>query len=88
MDKNRPVYEERLGNIRLSIWANSNERGTYHNVNIVRKYRDADGVYRDTNTFTGLADLALVAEATRIARDFIANARRFHMDEINDDPDL
>lgn len=75
MTKSRPVYEERLGNIRLAVWANANERGTFFNVSIVRRYKDADGEFRESHAFTELADLALVAEATRLAREFILQSR-------------
>ncbi len=88
MNKNKPIYEERLGHIRLTVWENTNERGTFYNVNVVRRYRDTDGEYRDTHTFTGLADLALVAEAARLARDFVTRAQCVHTDEVTDQVDF
>ena len=69
--KHTPVYEIRLANIRVSVWANRSERGTWFNTVVTRRYRDGDE-WRDSNSFSGLADLAIVAEGIRLARDYIA----------------
>lgn len=71
-EANKPAFEARLNHIRVSVWANEGENGArWFNTTITRRYKDGDE-WRDTSTYSGLADLALVGEATRLARDFIA----------------
>lgn len=69
--KQTPVYEIRLAHIRVSVWANRSERGTWFNTVVTRRYRDGDE-WKDSNSFSGLADLAIVVEGIRLARDYIA----------------
>lgn len=70
---NKPAYEVRLNHIRVSVWANASERGAWFNTVVTRRYKDGEE-WKDSNSFSGLADLALVAEGVRLARDFIAQA--------------
>ena len=68
---NRPSFEVRLGAIRVSVWRNHGENGDWFNTVITRRYRDGED-WKETNTFNGLADLALALEGGRLAREFIA----------------
>ncbi len=72
VDSNRPLFEVRLGAIRVSVWRNQSDNGDWFNTVITRRYRDGED-WKETNTFNGLADLALVSEGARLARDFIAD---------------
>jgi len=74
-EKAKPVFEHRLNHIRVSVWANKSDHGRFFNTVIVRRYKDGDE-WKDSTSFNGLADLALVGEATRLARDFIAGEER------------
>ena len=71
-DGNRPSFEVRLNAIRVSVWLNHSENGDWFNTVITRRYRDGED-WKETNTFNGLADLALVLEGGRLAREFIAD---------------
>ena len=75
MDKNnnKPVYEMRLGHVRIAVWRNFSEGGTkeWFNASLSRRYLK-DGVWQETNTFNGLADLTLVGECIAQAKDWIA----------------
>ena len=72
MEKNKPVYEKRLGSIRLAIWRNTAEEGkNWHNVAITRRYRHQDE-WKEATTFNGLGDLALVGECVNAAKAWIA----------------
>ena len=62
----RPVDTVRYRNIKVSIWQNEGERGTYYSATLTRSYRTADGGWKDTNSFSGL-DLLIAAEAMREA---------------------
>ena len=39
--KNPPAAKIRVGLITASIWENTNEKGTFHNVTFERRYKDA-----------------------------------------------
>lgn len=69
---NKPAFEARLSHIRVTVWENSSDSGIYHTISIVRRYKDSDE-WKTATTFSGLADLALVHEACRLARDFITS---------------
>ena len=69
-EKKKPVFEQRLNSIRVSVWENESEHGLFYNTVIVRRYKDGDD-WKDSSSFNGLADLALVTEAARLARKFI-----------------
>ncbi len=70
-DAKLPVFDTRLNSIRVSVWRNHGENGEWFNTVITRRYKDGDE-WRETNALNGLADLALMIEGARLARDFIA----------------
>jgi hypothetical protein len=70
---NKPAYEIRLNHIRVSVWSNASDRGSWFNTVVTRRYKDGEE-WKDSNSFSGLADLALVTEGVRLARDFISRA--------------
>ena len=66
-----PVFQKRLGSVRVAIFRNKNQKGgEWFNTRIVRQYRQGEQ-WREAPTFNGLADLALVEEAVRYAKEFI-----------------
>jgi hypothetical protein len=69
-EKPTPAFEARLNHIRVSVWANSNNGKAWFNTVVTRRYRDGDE-WKDSNSFSGLGDLALAAEGVRLAQDFI-----------------
>ena len=59
-EKERPVHEYRLGRVVGTVWYNENGSGRgWHNVQIVRLYRDDDGNWQRSQGF-GRDDLPLV----------------------------
>lgn len=78
-----PAYEVKLNHIRLTIWENINKGASYFNVVITRRYQDGSE-WKESCTFSGLGDLALVAEAVSLARDFIRE-RTMKGGEVNSD---
>ncbi|MCB0909934.1 MAG: hypothetical protein KDB63_22790 [Nocardioidaceae bacterium] len=69
--KAKPVFEERLHNIRVSVWENRDRNGNvFHNVRIVRRYKSGDD-WADADSLTGLGDLALAAEAITLAKAWL-----------------
>lgn len=82
MDKQKPCYEKRIGNIRVAIWENSaepkngngkagNGKTRWHNVAITRRYRDSNNEWKETATYNGLGDLAQVGIAVWLAQEWL-----------------
>jgi hypothetical protein len=75
MEKNRPCFEKRVGNIRLAIWEiTSDNNGTprrWHNVSVLRRYKDGQE-WKEAPTYNGLGDLAQAALAIQLAVDWIS----------------
>ncbi len=69
-EKQGPAFESRLNHIRVSVWRNMTEGKAWYNVTFTRRFKDGDE-WRDSTTFNGLADLAILREALEQARDFI-----------------
>ena len=75
---NTPVYSQQLGAIRVAVWEAATDEGrVYHNASITRSYREKNSEeWKESSSFNGLADLALVKEAARLAADFIQMRER------------
>ena len=65
-----PVFVKRIGSIRASVWANESDGRVYHNITLVRRYKDGDE-WRDITTLNGAADAIIGMEALRCCVDFI-----------------
>jgi hypothetical protein len=72
MEKSKPNYEKRLGNIRVAVWENTTADGKrWHNSALTRRYKAGDD-WKEAPTFNGLADLVLAAECVEFAKAWIA----------------
>lgn len=75
MEKQRPCYDRRIGNIRVAIWENSSDNnGTlkkWHNVSLTRRYMDGEKNWKDAPTLNGLGDLTQAMLALQLAIDWI-----------------
>ena len=69
---NPPVAKLRNGLLNATIWAHVTEKGTFYNVTFERRYRDAKGDWKSTQSFdrASLLKLAKLADQaeTEIAR--------------------
>ncbi len=67
-----PVAKLRNGLLNASIWAHVTDKGTFYNVTFERRYRDAKGDWKSTQSFdrSSLLKLAKLADQaeTEIAR--------------------
>lgn len=71
---NKPIFAHQIGAIRVAIWEQPSKSGSFFTTTIVRRYKDpTNGEWKDSNSFSGLSDLALVREAARLAREWITN---------------
>lgn len=75
---NTPVYSQQLGAIRAAVWESATDEGrVFHNVTITRSYREKNSEeWKESSSFNGLADLALVREAARLAASWIEQRER------------
>jgi len=53
---NRPTASIRVGSVTASIWRNQTEKGPFYSVTYKRSYKDAEGKWHDTDSFTGVDD--------------------------------
>ena len=51
--KPRPVVTLRDGSVKAAIWRNESENGPFHGVTFARTYKDGDGNYHDTDSYSG-----------------------------------
>jgi len=72
-ENNKPMFERRLGHCRVAVWENQTSEGRkWFNVAITRRYKSGDD-WKETATFNGLGDLALVSECVSLAKSWIAS---------------
>ena len=70
-EKDRPVHEYRLGRVVGTVWYNESENGRgWHNVQIVRLYRDDDGNWQRSQSF-GRDELPLVMKVANALHTWI-----------------
>ena len=78
-----PAYEARLNHIRLTVWLNVAKGSSYFTTVITRRYKEGDE-WKESCTFSGLGDLALVGEAVSLAREFVRERTLKSSDTNND----
>ncbi len=69
---NKPITIKVGRGIRAKLWHNSNKKGAWFNVTITRTYKDDDGDFHDSDSFSR-DDLLHVAYAAQKAFDYIIN---------------
>ena len=72
--KNPPALKVRVGLITASIWENTNDKGTFHNVTFERRYKDAEGNWHSSQSYNA-SDLLELAKAADLAHTEIVKAR-------------
>lgn len=87
MATNKPIDTIRDGSLKATVWENEGEKGPYYNVTFAKTYKDEQGNYRDTQSFTG-ADTLRVAELARTAYARTNALRReaYQSQEMDDEP--
>ncbi|MEM9840249.1 MAG: hypothetical protein AAF830_13980 [Pseudomonadota bacterium] len=77
MATKKPIETLRDGNLKASVWENQGEKGPYFTVTLAKTYKDEQGSYRDTQSFTG-TEILRVAELGRVAYHLTNDLRREH----------
>jgi hypothetical protein len=81
----KPVLEHRFNHIKLAVWANVNKGQTWHNVVVTRRFREGDE-WKESSSFSGLGDLALVSAAVKLAEEYL-RAKALENQSQGDDAD-
>ena len=76
--KNPPVGKVRVGLITASIWENTNDKGTFHNVTFERRYKDGDQ-WKTSHSYS-FSDLLDLAKAADLAHTRIIGAMNRSME--------
>ena len=76
----KPVFEQRFNHIRLVVWENQTKGQTWFNIVITRRFRDGEE-WKESSSFSGLGDLALVSSAVRSAEEFLRGKTLSHHQE-------
>ena len=69
---NKPLNIKAGRGIRAKLWNNRNRNGTWYNVTITRTYKDDDGDFHDSDSFSR-DDMLHVAYVAQKAFDYIIN---------------
>lgn len=72
--KNTPIKTIADGRLKAAIWRNESEKGPFYSVTFTRSYRDADGNWHDTDSFSG-TDIVLVSRLASLAYGAISDLR-------------
>jgi hypothetical protein len=72
--KKAPVAKIRAGYVTASIWENATEKGTRTSVTFQRSYKDKDGKYHNSDSYSG-GELLELSKAALDAYDKIREAR-------------
>ncbi|MEO1597606.1 MAG: hypothetical protein AAFR78_03550 [Planctomycetota bacterium] len=80
-NQNQPVKKINDGRITAAIWKNFGEKGTFYSVTITRSFKDEQGNWKDTDSFSG-TDLLKVSRLSLKAYDAIEELRASDRDDL------
>lgn len=75
-----PADTLRDGNLKATIWQNEGEKGVYYSTTFSRTYKDDQGEYRETQSFSS-SDLLRVSELARQAHHQTSDLRQKDYEE-------
>jgi hypothetical protein len=70
-EKQRPVAEVSVGPIHAAIWRNENQGEPFYNTSFEARYKDGQGEWKTTKSFSQM-DLLALAKCADLAYDKIA----------------
>jgi len=68
----KPIKTLRDGLITATLWKNHTDDGAFYSVNLIRSYKDQDGEWNETPSFSG-SDLLKASNLATRAYDFITD---------------
>ncbi len=72
---NKPAHELRLGRVRATLWQNATEAGPRFSVTFSRAYKDAEGAWKDSASFSR-DDLPLLGKVADLAHTWLYQVAR------------
>jgi len=76
--KTPPVAKIRVDQINASIWKKQTEKGTFYNVTFESRYRDGEGNWKSSHSYTS-NDLLALGKAADLAHSKIVELRNSEM---------
>ncbi len=80
---NKPVAEVKLGRIRAAVWANEADEKTFYSVTFSRLYKDKDGNWKDSTSYSR-DDLPLLIKAADRAHSWMYEGQAMEAAEKGD----
>ncbi len=77
--KNPPVAKVRVDLINASIWKNQTDKGIFYNVTFESRYRNGEGKWKSSHSYTS-NDLLALAKAADLAHTKIVELRNAEME--------
>ena len=77
--KNPPVAKIRVDLINASIWKNPTDKGIFYNVTFESRYRDGEGNWKSSHSYTS-NDLLALGKAADLAHSKIVELRNGEME--------
>jgi hypothetical protein len=77
--KTPPVAKIRVDQINASVWKNQTEKGTFYNVTFESRYRDGEGNWKSSHSYTS-NDLLALGKAADLAHSKIVELRNGEME--------
>ena len=74
-----PVAKLRIGLLSASIWERTADTGTFHSVTFERRYRDGEGNWKSSHSYTS-NDLLALGKAADLAHTKIVELRNSEME--------
>ena len=89
-DPKKPVETLRDGSVKSAVWENEGQNGTFHAATFSRSYRDENGNYAETNSFSGtdLLKLSRLSEQTYEAIQQREQVQRHERAEQQQEPEI
>ncbi len=66
----KPLETLRDGSVKATIWRNDSDKGGFYSVRLTRTWKDEQGQYHDSDSFSG-SELLRIARLANIAYDAI-----------------
>lgn len=70
-----PAHKIRYGNLKVVIWRNTNDKGTFYSVNTTRSYKAGDDTWKDSDSLLA-EDCLIMGELLNQAFHWIARQKQ------------
>ena len=71
----QPAHKIRIGNLSVTIWRNTSDKGTWYSVNPSRSYKQGDDTWKESDSL-GFDDLLTMAKLLDLAHTWIMHQQQ------------